>query len=33
LFRLKYRGAQEHIPQRSDFFLPQMGDVLTEGVL
>src|SRR5215203_4081621 len=23
----------ENIPQMSDFFLPQMGDVLTEGVI
>ena len=32
LFRLYYRGGPEHIPQMSDFFLHQMGDVLTEGV-
>ena len=32
LFRLYSRGGSEHIPQMSDFFLPQMGDVLTEGV-
>jgi hypothetical protein len=32
LFRLYYRGGSEHILQLSDFFLAQMGDVLTEGV-
>jgi hypothetical protein len=32
LFRLYYRVGPEYIPQMSDFFLHQMGDVLTEGV-
>jgi len=32
LSRLWYRGGLEHIPQVSDFLLPQMADVLTEGV-
>jgi hypothetical protein len=33
LFRLYYRGGPENIPQMSDFFLPQMGEVLKEGVI
>ena len=33
LFRLYYRGDPENIPQMSDFFLPQMGEVLKEGVI